>query len=276
MVNQKLVEEFVNDMRVEGRSDSTIKSYRTYVRRFLEWCAANGIDWRSATPKQIRQYKAYLLTVLGKRSSANPYIAGLKSFYDWALEQGYCNGNPVLTKRLLTKTASLPRYLDDEEVKTVLDYVDKHLPKASLPFRLMLATGLRVSEIGRLRPQDVLVRDGRVYLRVVDAKGGKDRYVPVTDPDTAARVLELSRTTGRERLFPNKHTLMKYATRVARATGVDFKSHRLRYTFATGLLSRGEDLDVIQEILGHSSIMTTRRYAQTLSPRWTRLAARVC
>jgi len=272
-----LISDFANDMKLDGRSPSTISSYRTHIRRFAEWCEANYVDFTKLTPKQARLYKGYLLGFLD-RSSANPYIAGLKSFYDWLVEEGLVKGNPVLTKRLLTRTDSLPRYLGDDEVKTVLEYVDTHFPKASLPFRAMLVTGLRISEVGKLRPPDVVTRDSRVYLRIVQSKRRKDRYAPVTDVEIATQLQSLARVrTGQQRLFPvSYHTLGRYATRVAKATGIEFKSHRLRYTFATRLLSQGEDLDVIQEILGHESILTTRRYAQTLSPRWMHLAARVC
>jgi len=275
----KLIEEFKNDMRLNGRSTSTINSYRTYARRFAEWCELNGVDWRTITPKQIRLYKGYLLRVLaGGEASANPYLAGLKTFYDWLVEEGHLGGNPVLTKRLLTHISSLPRYLSDSEVKVIMEYVDRYLPRGSLPFRTMLATGLRISEIGKLKPADVVVKDDRVYLRVIQGKGRKDRYAPVIDGEVAVSLLDMAQArAGQQRLFPiNYHTLIRYASRTAKATGIKFTSHRLRYTFATRLLSEGENLDVIQEILGHASILTTRRYAQTLSPRWMHLAAKVC
>jgi site-specific recombinase XerD len=69
--------------------------------------------------------------------------------------------------------------------------------------------------------------------------------------------------------------LADYFWLVKQETGVDFRSHRLRHTVGTRLVNKGVQLDVIQELLGHADISTTRRYAATFPSAFFQIAARV-
>jgi len=66
-----------------------------------------------------------------------------------------------------------------------------------------------------------------------------------------------------------------YAQQISFATGVDFHCHRLRHTLATNLLAQGIPLDVVQEVLGHENINTTRKYAKTAPEKLYQLAVEV-
>jgi site-specific recombinase XerD len=70
-------------------------------------------------------------------------------------------------------------------------------------------------------------------------------------------------------------TLKVYANNLKKTTGVDFHSHRLRHTLATRQLAQGTSIDVVQKMLGHADISTTRRYAETLPGALFRVAAAV-
>jgi len=135
----------------------------------------------------------------------------------------------------------------------------------------MLATGLRVSEVANLRRKDVFQNEGAVFLKVRHGKGKKERIVPVIDALVARELLSLP-TEG---FGVTPGTLKAYAHDIKKAIGIDFHSHRLRHTFATRLLAQGVPLDVVQKVLGHSNISTTRVYAETLPEAITRLAAKV-
>jgi site-specific recombinase XerD len=279
---KQAIEEFLLDMKMQGRSQWTVAGYRTALAKFTAWCQENEVDYRALTPRQARAFRNYLA---GQGSpsprTVNVAISALRSFYDYLLEEGVVTGNPVVSRRLrIAEAETVPRYLTDEEVSEVLAYADKHLPSASLPFRVMLFAGLRVSEVVNLTAADVVTRSGRVMLRVNQGKGRKDRYAPVVDQDTAAELVRLARKKRREgrnvKLFGvARSTLVAYAAEIKRETGVDFSTHRMRHTFATRLLAAGERLDVIQKILGHRDISTTTRYTTTLPEAWERLAAKV-
>jgi integrase len=96
------------------------------------------------------------------------------------------------------------------------------------------------------------------------------------DKEVAWELLRLSKKKGEEPLFGVKAgTLKDYAYKVKRASGVDFHCHRLRHTLATRLLAKGVAIDVVQKVLGHASINTTRRYAETLPEKIRELAVNI-
>lgn len=277
----RMVEEFIRDLRRNGRSEYTMANYRSALKKFARWCKENEIEYRALTPRQAKAFRNWVADHDHVApATVNLAISALRSFYDFLIEEGVVTGNPIISNRLrLPEPESMPRYLTDEEATAVLKCVRAHFPSALLAFRTMLATGMRVGEVAKLTCADVLTRDGRVMLRVRQGKGRKDRMVPVTDPTVAKELLEVAnRGTGTKesRLFRLAYgSLIVYAGRVKKMTGIDFTSHRLRHTFATRLLAAGERLDVLQKILGHKDINTTMRYATTLSAAWERLAARV-
>jgi integrase len=145
-----------------------------------------------------------------------------------------------------------------------------------LAFETMLWTGLRVSEIASLTGEDVIKENGKLFLRVRSGKGNKERIVPVLDADLGKELLKLSKDRGKSLLFGvTDGTLKDYAYKVRKASGVHFHSHRLRHTLATRLLAKGIPIDIVQKVLGHESISTTRRYAETLPEKVKELAATV-
>jgi len=273
------INEFLDDLKSSGRSVWTVRNYRTGLKKLVQWCGETSVDWRELTPRHVRQFRKWLASKYDGPATPNLSLSAASSFYAFAVDEGWVTYNPFVCRHLLLpQPETLPRFLQDDEVKRVLNYVRENLPSVYLPYRTMLYTGARAGEVARLKASDVIRRGDRVILRLF-GKGGRERYVPVTDAETAAVLLELAETVRREqgrdvRLFKvSYHTIVNYATKVEQATGVDFTSHMLRHTFATRLRASGEQLDVIQKVLGHKNIATTVRYAATPAS-WERLAAR--
>jgi integrase len=193
------------------------------------------------------------------------------------LDEEIVKGNPFVSKKLRVKEPDKkPAFLTEEELKKVNEAMER-LPKhVRLAFETMLWTGLRVSEVAGLTGEDVIQEEGKVFLRVRAGKGAKERLVPVLDRNLALDLLRLSKERGKLPLFGvSAGTLKDYAYKVKRASGVNFHSHRLRHTLATRLLAKGVRIDVVQKILGHASINTTRRYAETLPDAIKELAVNI-
>ena len=156
-----------------------------------------------------------------------------------------------------------PRYAG---LRKPVDLRDKAHP------RVLYATGIRVSELVGIDVADIHLGERLVRVR---GKGKKERLVPFgrnaeerSGPISAGRP-ELPATTRRDALFLNyrggrltsrsvERTVDKYIRRTA--VNRKISPHSLRHSFASHLLSRGADLRVIQELLGHESLATTQKY----------------
>jgi len=106
----KLIREYIADMRAQGSSEATIKSYTSHLLKFKEWCNANGIDFTKLSIKDIKLFHNYLLKQDLAHHTVNMHIYCLKGFYDFLVEEGIVSGNPVLTRRLAIKEEKIRRY----------------------------------------------------------------------------------------------------------------------------------------------------------------------
>ena len=180
-----------------------------------------------------------------------------------------------------------------EEILSIFDSIDLSTYEG-LRNRAMLemlySCGLRVSELVNLRLTDLFFKDA--FVRVV-GKGDKQRLVPVYDKAIeavknymSARWELVQRYTERgmkpedkETLFLNRRgrkltreMVFIIVRRQAEAAGITKKisPHTFRHSFATHLVENGADLRVVQDMLGHSSILTTEIYTHVSSKSWQR------
>jgi site-specific recombinase XerD len=132
------------------------------------------------------------------------------------------------------------------------------------------AAGLRVSEVVALTARDI--DSGRMVIHVRQGKGGKDRYVMLSEQLLAILRDYWRRTHPPHWLFPGPdpsrsltpRSLQRACHQAAKIAGLD-KSvtvHTLRHSFATHFLEQGVDIRVIQDLLGHRHITSTTRYAR--------------
>jgi site-specific recombinase XerD len=273
----ELINHFLEELKMEGRTIKTYQTYKTLLQRFRQWCEENNIDFKTIKLREFRSFRNWLINEHEYQPiSVNTTIYALKTFYNYLVEKEIVPGNPLIASRItLHIEEKAPRFLTDDELKTILLAIEKSATR--LEFLTMLYSGLRSGEIIRLRPDDVVTVNNSVLLRVVRGKGKRGRYAPVVDEETAKELLELkNKRMGEATLFGSSQEKLRYeARKIAQLTGIEFTSHRLRHTFATRLLMSGETIDVVQDALGHKSIEATRRYAKTLPQAIFRLAARI-
>jgi len=248
------------------------------LEKFARFCEESGCDFRTINGKESRAFRNWLVELGLKPASINAIIAATKSFYDFLAEEEVVKGNPIISRRLrVAEERGLPGFLTKAEEKKVLAHLANLPCHIGLAFKTMLVSGLRVSEAAALKTEDVLVQQGGVFLAVKHGKGDKGRLVPVTNRDVARELLTFAQKKAQgDKLFGvTDSTLKWYAQAIRQATGVDFHSHRCRHTLATRLLAQGVPIDVVQMVLGHQNINTTRRYAKTAPEKLCRLAAKV-
>ena len=228
-----------------------------------------------------------------------------KSCLARAVAWGHLEENPVAqkVKRLKEDTKAKVRYLTPDEEARLLDALDAREERIrreresynawcrerGYPERetlrdrafvdhlrpmvlLSLHTGLRRGEVFNLRWEDIDLQRAMLTVSGASAKSGYTRHVPLNE--TARATLEAWRrqSTGADLVFPNKdgrafdncNTSWESVLKEARITG--FRWHDMRHTFASKLVMAGVDLNTVRELLGHSDIKMTLRYAH-LAPQ---------
>jgi len=138
----------------------------------------------------------------------------------------------------------------------------------------MCSSGLRINEVSKLRIEDIDI--DRMQIRVVQAKGNKDRYVPLSKY-IAERFTEYLKIYNPQKFFFNSCNGKQFSVRgiqrifreAVKSSGIKKKatSHTLRHSYATHLLENGVDLITIKNVLGHKKITTTMIYLHVAQPK---------
>jgi len=238
----------------------------------------------SADANQIRAFLSFLHEREYSKATAARKLATLRSFYKFCLRRNYITANPVVTIRTPKQEKRLPKFLDIEQIKKLLNTPDDSTllgARDRAMLETLYSTGVRVSELVALNLTDVDMPGECLRIR---GKGRKERVAPIGPTALAAirRYMELragdprSTTFNPEPLFVNKHG-QRLSTRSVRRKldkyltmcGLDpsISPHTLRHTFATHMLNNGADLRSVQELLGHQSISTTQVYTHVTTSK---------
>jgi len=259
--------------------------------------------WRS---KELKCGKA--------KTTINRDITALKACLSRAVEWGVLNENPLQKLRpIRTDNPTRARYLTaDEESslrKTLRDRDERlckrresgniwrrerhqaTLPDLSVRFfpdylrpmvLLTMNTGLRRGEVLQLKWSDVNLLQRKIVIRGDNAKSGKTRYVPLNDEALSTLQHWQPSAEAMDWVFPahDGGRMMSIKTswkRVLKSAAIrDFRWHDLRHHFASRLVMKGVDLNTVRELLGHSDLSMTLRYAHLSPEHKADAVAKIC
>jgi site-specific recombinase XerD len=224
------------------------------------------------TFQEVSAYIDFLLAQGLAPKTINCRLDSVRGFFNYlSQEEEISRPNPVQKGSALRLARPLPRYLKDEEVTRLFRLIKNGRDRAI--FMLMLRCGLRVEEVAHLRLQDLDLTQRRIL--VCQGKGNKGRVVYISnDADRMLSDYLKSRSSSKvqEIFLVNKGTcrgapisvrgIQKRMEYYARKAGLEISCHHLRHTMATQLLNADADLVTIQDLLGHTRIKTTQRYAK--------------
>lgn len=261
MVTLSLRERMRQAIRIRNYSSRTERVYLDAVARFARHF---GRPPDQLGRSEIDQYLLYLRDV--KQVSwcwFNQSVSALRFFYGHVLEQ------PELVVRIPygRRERHLPVVLSAEELLALLAAIGNLRDRVLLT--LVYSAGLRLGEVCRLRVADI--DSSRMLIRIRQAKGKKDRYVPLSP-----FALDLLRAFWRQTrppdlLFPNQKdparplspsTVQRAVKVAAQRAGITktISPRTLRHCFATHLMEQGTSTRIIQVLLGHSHVRTTETY----------------
>lgn len=279
------LDEFLSYLTVErGVSPHTLAAYRRDLSRFLVFLSKRRItSLDNAGRGDIGDYLMAEKERGLSPGSLSRNLTAIRVFYRFLAANRFVRADITDVLESPRTWKHLPDVLTIEEVDRLL-----RSPRPATHYgrrdrallELMYATGLRVSEAAGLNISDINMEVG--YVRCM-GKGSKERIVPLGRE--AKRALEaylaltrpcLSRSASQEKLFLTRRgerftrqgiwkIIKGYTKRIN--IRKDVTPHTLRHSFATHLLSRGADLRVVQEMLGHADISTTQVYTHVDSDR---------
>lgn len=267
MQMEKLIEEFIEDMRLQKKAKGTLVSYRNRLEEFNSYLKEHTLTLKTVKNAEVSSYVRTLLQKCQKIATVRNKLSTIRVFMLWAVKNGYMD-EVVISADDYPKAVDNKRIrrLDDEELQIFKSYIDSLQPNARAAFWCLYGTGCRVAEAANLRAEDVNLRGKTVYVDIRDAKWGSDRCIPIIDKKAAEVVWKYRAELeiDNKPLFRiSKRTIQGYATKFANVTGINFHCHLLRHTFAALLSERNVPLSTIQFLLGHKSLGMTAHYAQS-------------
>lgn len=255
--------DFIGRLQLKGFSERSITTYVSTV------AALAAFHKRSPLALATDEIRTFLLYELNEKKLAartvNLHKAALKTFY--TLMAPECTVMNGITNIKCPHT--IPVILDTQEVQRLIAAIRNIKHKALVI--LLYSGGLRLSECATLKPHHI--ESGRMKIRIEQGKGKKDRYTILSQRALALLREYYQAYRPKKWLFEGWHghihrrTIGKIVTDAARKAGIKKPAtpHTLRHCFATHLLEQGVSLQVIQQLLGHSSIKTTTIYTHVSS-----------
>ncbi len=256
----KLKEKMIKDMQLREFAQRTQESYLNGVKGLVRHYNKSP---KEITFEEIGDYILYKRNELGHAwNTCNVAISAIKFLYNQTLE------GKVLTWKMPERKSlkKLPVVYSTGEVEQII-YVHKNI-KHRVMLIVTYSGGLRAREVVNLKIEDV--DSQRMMIRVVEGKGGKDRYTILSEACLDELRIYYRAYKPEKWLFssptPGKpihqNTLSRVFQSAKTKTGITKGGgiHGLRHSFATHLLEAGHDLRTIQKLLGHKSIKTTAIY----------------
>lgn len=269
---------------------NTYNSYSSDVREFASWLASGSgpvITLEKTAGENIRQYISSRIDpdggqMITGRTQAR-ILSSLRSFFGWLQTEGIITENPCDGIDAPKIGRYLPAVLSVDEVNDIMNSVDQSKwggVRDRAILELLYGCGLRVSEVSDVRISNVYLQEK--FVRIV-GKGNKERVVPMGDPAAEAVTAYLAvrpepaGSDSEDILFLNRSgrqisriSVFNMVKKQAMLAGItkEISPHTFRHSFATHLIEGGADLRVVQEMLGHESILTTEIYTHLDSTTW--------
>ena len=275
----RLFKDYAYYLKIErSLSPNTVAGYCSDLKHFFD---DSGLDPAMVKATDIIDYLSTRTDTLSKRSQAR-LLSAFRSFYDWMILEGAVKENPCEGVDSPKIGRYLPEVLSVQEVDDIISSVDTSTPSGlrdTAILEVLYGCGLRVSEAVNLRLSNIYSKEG--FLRIV-GKGDKERIVPLGE--MAAEALEAWEGARPEPargcedfVFLNRFGrplsrvyMFNMVKKQAMLAGVrkEISPHTFRHSFATHLVENGADLRIVQEMLGHESILTTELYTHIESSSW--------
>lgn len=259
-----------------GLSNNSIAAYELDLKRLQDYMDSHQIDIVHASFDDLQNFVFETFKSISSAKTQARLLSSIHSFYRFLLYHQYIQQDPSELLEMPRIEKKLPEVLTLDEIDAMIAQIDMskaegHRNRAII--EMLYGSGLRVSELTELKLSNIYRKEG--YMRII-GKGNKQRLVPISPeadkqlgywledrakldikPDAVdiAFLNHYGRQLTRAMIF----TIVKQLAKAAEIRKT-ISPHTLRHSFATHLLQNGADLRIIQQLLGHESIVTTEIY----------------
>jgi site-specific recombinase XerD len=250
-------------------SPLTIRNYLSELRYLFVYYG--DVDPADFTEDMIIEYLLYLSRTLQcSRVKCKMAAQSISFFFRHVLKKVYVIPTVIYPR----KSSTLPPVMSPEEMKKLIDGVSNIKHRTII--MLLYSTGMRLSEIAKLKIADIDSKNMRI--KIVQGKGAKDRFTILSKPVLLELRAYYLICKPKEYLFngyrPGKHIstrniehLVQKAVAKIGLSSKHYTVHTIRHSFATHLVDNGADLHTVKELLGHTSLQTTMRYMHLTAAR---------
>lgn len=272
-----IAKEYHTYLKLErGLSDNSVTAYELDFKRLKNYMDEHHIDVVHATFDDLQAFVFDTFKDITSAKTQARLLSSIHSFYRFLLYHHYIEQDPSELLEMPRVEKKLPEVLSLEEIDAMIACIDMSKPEGHRNraiIEMLYGSGLRVSELTDLRLSNIYRQEG--YMRIL-GKGSKQRLVPISpvadeqlgywlqdrnalDIKPESIDIVFLNHYGRQLTRAMIFTIVK---RLAQAAGITktISPHTLRHSFATHLLQNGADLRIIQQLLGHESIVTTEIY----------------
>ena len=282
---EDLIEEFLIDLEVKGRAETTIKNYKSKLTHYSKFFKAQNIMPLEIKKGDINKYVLSLVEQKQQNSSINIAISRIKKLFDYVVEEKMLDENPIVyTQRPAQK--KVIKILNEKQINLLLQEVQRVAPypiinqRNLVIFMMLIDCGMRIIEIQNLNESDIL--KNQIIIR--NSKFNKDRVVALS-PILRREIIKYRRM--KDKYYQNKdydreaffisYQLCRLQAKaiwpIMKAVkdkcdiddDIRFSPHTLRHTYAYMQIKNGLDIHTLSINMGHYSVAMTERYLTTLT-----------
>jgi len=280
MNSQQYINSYHSYLKIErSLSNHTVENYLRDVTFFLNFLN-DKYDNIGITEINSDIISEYLIAVndehKSKRTQAR-LISSLRSFFRYLRLEKIIEDSPMDTIDLPQLDKKLPDVLSVEDINKIINAVDlstQNGQRNKAIIEMLYGCGLRVSELVNVKLSDI---DADSMFIKVKGKGSKERLVPLGN--TALKQINLYKDNYRNHIIPAKNCgdilflnarggklsremIFIIVKELTSKAGIkkNVSPHTFRHSFATHMIQRGADIRIVQDMLGHESILTTEIY----------------
>lgn len=262
----KILTDFLSNLKHRGRSSATILAYGKDVDQLFEFLAKQKIiDSKQIQSEHIEAFKKFLSTNKYTAKSISRKLNSIKTFCRFLLSQKIITENPASKIEHPKYETKPPRILSKMEYRSLRDACHAD-PRIYAIVELLLQTGIRIGELANLGLDDI--DTDKIFIRAYESH--PQRQVPLNQaaqqgltaylkarPKTKSKTVFVTKT-GRPFLIRNIRTAVDRYFKIAEVK--DARVNDLRHTFIAHQLEAGTPLTLVSRLVGHKRISTTEKY----------------